>query len=361
MSGTSAPRILVPVGDSVTLRNTVAYVVRQMADTGDGEPAVHFVFPTRWQTRRPDEEAAEAAEELLDRIRTWVREDLDIAENEPTPFPVTTELIATDEYLFSYRDYADSLVGYAREHDLDHIVFDPEYNPDGQGPLLTPIESELDNVDDISYEQAPVEREVRGRRLLSGIRSLNTFLATFAVSFLFYQFIGGFHGTFDYVTGAISATIVAAVLSGITFAGEFRPLRAVQTFLRMLLYLPFLLWEIAKANLQVAYIVLHPSLPIDPSVERVRPAVPIGFPVTLLANSITLTPGTVTIDIRDREFYVHALSGSSREGLYDGYLERAVRFVFFGRSGLRIGTLRERGQAEEGEESQPVADGGESQ
>ena len=351
MSGTSGPRILVPVGDSVTLRNTVAYVVRELTEASE-DGSVHFVFPTHWQTRQLDEEAAEAAEELLDRIQTWVREDLDLEPDEEVPMSVTTALIATEEYLFSYRDYADSLVEYAREHDLDHIVFDPEYNPGGQEPLLSPIEAELDRLDDITYETAPVEREIRGRQLLTGGINIGTFLGTFVLSFLFYQFLGGFSGTFDYATGAISAGIVAAVLSGITFSGDFRPLRALRTIGRLLVYFPFLLWEIAKANLQVAYIVLHPSLPIDPSVERIRPAVPIGLPVTLLANSITLTPGTVTIDIRDREFYVHAFSQSSRDGLYDGDLERWVRFVFFGRGGFRIASLRERGQADESADDQ---------
>ena len=360
MSGTSGPRILVPVGDSVTLRNTVAYVVRELTEAPE-DGSVHFVFPTHWQTRRLDEEEAEAAEELIDRIRTWVREDLDLEADEELPLSVTTALIAEDEYLFSYRDYADSIVEYAREHDLDRIVFDPEYNPGGQEPLLSPIEAELDRVDDITYEVAPVERAVRGRQLLTGGINVGTFLGTFVLSFFFYQFLGGFSGTFDYATGAVSAGIVAAILSGITFSGEFRPLRALGTIGRLLVYLPVLLWEVAKANIQVAYIVLHPSLPIDPSVERIRPAVPIGLPVTLLANSITLTPGTVTIDIRDREFYIHTFSQSSRDGLYDGDLERWTRFVFFGRGGFRIASLRERGQADEpadDQESPPAAEEG---
>lgn len=360
MSETSVPRILVPVGDSRTLRNTVAYVVGQMTEA-EGEGSVHFVFPTHWQTRRADEEEVQAAEELLARVEAWVREDLDLGEDEEIPFTTTTALIARDEYLFSYRDYVDALVGYAREHDLDHIVLDPGYNPGGETPILSPLEAELDRTDGISYEEAPVAREVRGRRLLPGTASVKTFLATFTISFFFYQVIGGFHGTFDYATGAVSAAIVASVLSGITFTGEVRLLRSLQISARMLLYAPYLVWQIAKANLQVAYIVLHPSLPIDPSIERVRPAVPIGLPVMTLANSITLTPGTVTIDIRDREFHVHALTRSARDGLYDGDLERAVRFVYFGRSGLRIGTLRERGQASEspdGESVSPVAEEG---
>lgn len=398
MSERPPVRFLVPVSESVTVRNTVAHVARLAAErarvpedgsgpggpasraVGDvgvpGEPsgedrepsgenqetaargesavpsevAVHFVYPTGWQSRARDPESTAEAREFLDRIHTWVREDLDLADESEIPFSVETALIGDEEYLFSHKDYARAILSYARAHDLQHVVLDPEFNPAGQTPLLTPLAAELDLATDVTYEEAPVDRQVRGRRLSRGLTGASTFAGTFAVSFLFYQVLGGFAGTFDLLTGFVSATIVATVLSGIFFERPFRPLRALGTGLRWLLYVPFLLWEIAKANVQVAAIVLHPSLPIDPGMERIRPAVPIGLPVTTLANSITLTPGTVTVDVREGEFYVHTFSKSSKEALYDGTLERAVRFVFFGRAGLRIPTPRERGQHAAGEE-----------
>lgn len=344
----TAQRILVPVGDSVTIRQTVAYVARKAADSaGDAAdaPALHFVVPVGWQRRDLNTESAEESAELLERIRSWVHQDLGVPEGESLPITLTTEIIGEDEFLFSPRDYASELIQYARENELDHVVLDPEYQPTGRAAILTPLVTELDMADGITYEEAPVERQISGRRLYERAADLSMYLLTFAGAFLFYQLIGGFAGRFDYITGAISAGIVAAVLSGITFERHVNPVQELATTLRWLLYIPFLFWEITKANLEVVYIVLHPSMPIDPGMEEFNPAVPHGLPVTTLANSITLTPGTVTVDIREGRFYIHSLTQSAREGIYEGTLERAVRFVFFGRAGASIASPRERGDA----------------
>jgi multicomponent Na+:H+ antiporter subunit E len=67
-----------------------------------------------------------------------------------------------------------------------------------------------------------------------------------------------------------------------------------------------------------------------------------GLPVTTLANSITLTPGTLTVRARDGNLYVHSLIPWARDGLFDGSLERWTRFVFYGREAARLPTPRER-------------------
>lgn len=366
MSVASARRVLVPVGDSVTLRNTVAYVVREVAGAGAdaddrdtaspaddteagavGDRELHFVFPVAWQNRDLNTEAAGEAEDILERVDTWVRDDLGLADDEELPVAVTTAVIGDDEYLFSPTDYAETILEYARGHGIGHVVLDPEYRPGSQASLLAPLAVEFDLAEGVTYEEAPVDRPVRGRRLIRRPANLGAVVTVFGVSFLFYQVIGGFAGTFDFVTGAVSAAITAAVFSGITFDRGIQPARAVGTLARWAVYLPYLLWQIAKANVEVAYTVLHPSMPIDPSIEEFHPEVPVGLPVTSLANSITLTPGTVTVDIRKRNFYVHALTQSARDDLYAGGLERGIRFVFFGREGARIPSPRERGQRQD--------------
>ncbi len=87
---------------------------------------------------------------------------------------------------------------------------------------------------------------------------------------------------------------------------------------RPLLYVPWLLWEIAKANLHVARVILTPSLPIRPRLLRIRGRQETDLGLVIFANSITLTPGTVTLDVRDRTLLVHALTQHSAEGLRDG-------------------------------------------
>ena len=66
--------------------------------------------------------------------------------------------------------------------------------------------------------------------------------------------------------------------------------------LRALLYLPWLLWQIVKSNLDVARRILDPRLPIAPRVIRVRASQKTDLGRVVYANSITLTPGTVTVD-----------------------------------------------------------------
>ena len=74
-----------------------------------------------------------------------------------------------------------------------------------------------------------------------------------------------------------------------------------------LYYIPVFLWECLKANVDVAYRVLHPDLPIRPGTIAVKVGLRSDIGLTLLANSITLTPGTTTVDL-DKEkgvLYVH--------------------------------------------------------
>ncbi|MFC7133801.1 MULTISPECIES: monovalent cation/H+ antiporter subunit E [Salinibaculum] len=347
MSPQGAYRVLVPVGESVTLRNTVGYVVREAVERAaetDERASVHFVFPASWQRQDPTADVTAEAEDLLERVEAWIHEDTETEEGDELPVYVTTAIIGTGEYLFSPRDYAETLLSYARTNSIEHIVLDPEFKPGARAPLLTPLSAELSLADDVTYEEAPVDRAVRGRTLLGRDVDLRTFASVFGLSYLFYLAIGGFAGTFDFVTGAVSAAIVSVVLSGITFDRPVRPMRTGRTLARWLVYTPFLLWEIAKANIEVAIIVLRPSLPIEPSMEKIQPAVPGSLPVTSLANSITLTPGTITVDVRGNDFYIHTLTESAREALYDGDLEQAVRFVFFGRDSASIASPRERGQ-----------------
>lgn len=338
-------RILVPVGESPTLRSTVAHVIglAREGDEAGVDPVVHFVYPVPWQRRGVVDGVGEEEEELLDRVQAWAYEDLGLEEEDTTDIEIATSVIGQNRFLFSPIDYAEILIEHARQNDLGRVVLDPDYQPGARAPLLTPLKAELDIVPDIEYEEAPSQRPVRRRtRLMRRTAGGRDFWVTFGFAFLFYLGVGGFSGTYDLITGAISALIVATLLSRVAFeeTPTFRSSSVV--FLRWLVYLPYLLWEITKANIQVAYVVLHPRLPIDPDIVRFQPAVWHGLPVTTLANSITLTPGTLTVDVREGDFYVHHLTTGAREGLLGGSLERAVRFVFYGRASARIPAPRER-------------------
>jgi multicomponent Na+:H+ antiporter subunit E len=82
----------------------------------------------------------------------------------------------------------------------------------------------------------------------------------------------------------------------------------VRALPRLARYVPWLLVEIVRANLAVVRIVLDPRLPLDPVVVRFRLPVRGDLAVATLANSITLTPGTITLDVDGDEMIVHALT-----------------------------------------------------
>jgi multicomponent Na+:H+ antiporter subunit E len=334
-------RLLVPVSESVTLRNTVAYAVDRAFERAEetGSPAsVHFVYPVAERIALGTVTGeAETARDLLDRVTVWAEEDL--GENAEA-VTVVTGMVGTRDHLFSPGDYAEVLVEYAREHDLDSAVFDPEFAPLGTTPLLPTLVAEVRR-SGLDVREAPVQR-TRRSPLLVRRGTVAQILALFGASYLFYLLLAGSIAPFELATGAISAGVVAVVLWGVSLTTPVRPARTAGILARFALYVPYLLWEIGKANVQVAYVVLHPDLPIDPKMVEFDAAVWSALPVTTLANSITLTPGTLSVDVSRRHFSVHTLTGGAREDLFAGSLERAVRFVFYGRAAARIPSPRER-------------------
>ena len=87
---------------------------------------------------------------------------------------------------------------------------------------------------------------------------------------------------------------------------------------RLLAYFPWLLAEIVKANIDVIKRILSPALPISPTWIKVEATQQTRFGRVLFANSITLTPGTVSIDVSEDTILVHAISKEGAESLLDG-------------------------------------------
>ena len=90
-----------------------------------------------------------------------------------------------------------------------------------------------------------------------------------------------------------------------------------------LVYIPVFAWECLKANIDVAFRVIRPSRPINPGIVKIKTTLKSDIALTFLANSITLTPGTLTVDV-DKEggsLYVHWINVKSEQ------LEDATKFV----------------------------------
>lgn len=90
-------------------------------------------------------------------------------------------------------------------------------------------------------------------------------------------------------------------------------------------YWAWLLKEIAKSALQVSRIILDPKLPVSPTLVRFRPSQETTVGIVTHANSITLTPGTITIEADFREFLVHAVTREGAAGVVDSEMDRRVR------------------------------------
>ena len=101
----------------------------------------------------------------------------------------------------------------------------------------------------------------------------------------------------------------------------------IEVTFRALVYLPWLLWEIVKANLDVARRILDPRLPISPRIIKVKASQRHDIARVIYANSITLTPGTVSIDVEGDEITVHALTEEAARGVESGEMDRRVRRV----------------------------------
>ena len=98
--------------------------------------------------------------------------------------------------------------------------------------------------------------------------------------------------------------------------------------LRFVSYLPYLGYQIVRSNLAVTYLVLHPRMPISPRLVEFETPLRTEPAQVLLAQSITLTPGTVTVDVRNGRFLVHSLYPGSAQGLVKGDMPLRVGSVF---------------------------------
>jgi multicomponent Na+:H+ antiporter subunit E len=141
---------------------------------------------------------------------------------------------------------------------------------------------------------------------------------------VFWLLLSGHYTPFLVGAGVLVAVAVAAWgrAVGYTDAEGF----PVENLLRGFLYWPWLVKEIAKSALSVTRIVLDPSLPIAPRLIRVKTSERTAIGVATYANSITLTPGTITVEVdrHDRTFLVHALTEAGADGVAEGEMDRRV-------------------------------------
>ena len=132
--------------------------------------------------------------------------------------------------------------------------------------------------------------------------------------------------------GALFALILGTFLKDV-FPENLGNLLDPRRWFFMLLYLPYFFYYCMKANLDVAIRVLHPDVPIRPGIVKVRTTLKSEMARTFLANSITLTPGTLTVEVDGDDLYIHWINidtddAGKRTAEICGRFEPMLRRIF---------------------------------
>jgi len=128
----------------------------------------------------------------------------------------------------------------------------------------------------------------------------------FFLGYLVWLGLGWPADTQHFIAGIFVAAFVA-FMTGDLFVKRPHLFKHASRYFWFIYYLPIFLWECLKANIDVAYRVIHPLRPLNPGIVKVKTSLKTDAGLTFLANSITLTPGTLCVDIDQEQgvLYVH--------------------------------------------------------
>ncbi len=156
-------------------------------------------------------------------------------------------------------------------------------------------------------------------------------VAVFFLLFLNWVVLSGKFDGFHVGLGVVSCLIVAYLSHDLLYHDRTKGLKArlleAWAFIR---YLPWITWEVVKANLHVFKLAMTQKgfEEMSPRVVTFETYLKTDFAKFVLANSITLTPGTITMLIRGEVFHVHTMSQFLEDDLLTGAIERKVAEVF---------------------------------
>jgi len=165
---------------------------------------------------------------------------------------------------------------------------------------------------------------------MTGVQAYRTLPKLVALSALWLAFSGkldALHLGFGAISVALVMRFTRSLALEKTRADPQHPMGQAR-WRRAAVYLFWLLKQVAVANVQLARIILDPRLPIDPMLMRFDTRLRTSLAKVLLANSITLTPGTFTIEVRDGVFLVHALNEETASPTALGAMRDRVASVF---------------------------------
>ena len=158
------------------------------------------------------------------------------------------------------------------------------------------------------------------------------YITLFILSLIFWLLLTFKLTVPNIIVGSI-ASIICSLFFGRFFVTNVYKLLQPKRYFWFVVYLFIFVWECIKANLDVAYRVLHPAMPIRPGIVKVKTTLKSDLAKMLLANSITMTPGTISVDIIDDCLYIHWIYIRSEDpeiytpiitGAFEKYIKRII-------------------------------------
>jgi multicomponent Na+:H+ antiporter subunit E len=158
------------------------------------------------------------------------------------------------------------------------------------------------------------------------------YVTLFILSLIFWLMLTFEFTVSNLIVGSVASLICALFFSRFFIKNIYKLLQP-QRYFWFIIYLFIFVWECIKANLDVAYRVLHPAMPIRPGIVKVKTTLKSDLAKTLLANSITMTPGTISVDIIDDYLYIHWIYVRSEDpevytpiitGAFEKYIKRII-------------------------------------
>ena len=157
---------------------------------------------------------------------------------------------------------------------------------------------------------------------------VSRYLYTVLILFIIWMFLTSSFDPQELVMGVIFSLIVGALTYEVFTEKGLANLnpRRIAYFVA---YIPYFIWAMIMANLDVAYRVLHPKRPINPGIVECKTMLTNNTGKLLLANSITLTPGTITLDVKGDRYFIHWIDvkDESVEGASEGITKPFEKFL----------------------------------
>jgi len=160
-----------------------------------------------------------------------------------------------------------------------------------------------------------------------------TIILEFSALFILWLLLSAQFDLKHITFGIVSSAVVTWLTNDLLYSGRQGSLTvndffAVSCFWRALLYVPWLLLAIVKANISVVQVVLSPKMPLDPVFNQFDCHYKRDISFVSLANSITLTPGTVTVMLDDGRYIVHTLDEPMAGDLETALMQNKIGRIF---------------------------------